>query len=245
MHLLEQTEHRPYPLSTKPWIMTQTWNRLLFAHWPVPISALKAYVPPAFTIDTYDGVAWIGIVPFEISHLRMRGLPPVPYTSYFLQINVRTYVVMNNKPGIFLFSLDATNPLAVAAARAFFHLPYYNAKIDVDIEQDSLHYTSKRTHKNAPQADFSAKYKPISTHYQASIGSLDDWLTARYCLYTLNKKQLYRGEIHHAPWPLQQAEADISVNAMHPILSSSILQTQPLLHYVEQIKALFWLLEKI
>lgn len=245
MHLLEQTEHRPYPLSSKPWIMTQTWNRLLFAHWPVPISVLKAYVLPAFTIDTYDGIAWISIVPFEISHLRMRGLPPVPYTSYFPEINVRTYVVMDGKPGVFFFSLDATNPLAVATARAFFHLPYYNAKIDVNIQQDAIHYTSQRTHKNAPQAQFIAKYKPISPIFQASIGSLDDWLTARYCLYTSNKSQLYRGEIHHAPWPLQQAEAILSDNRMHPALSPSILQTQPILHYVEQIKALFWSLDKI
>jgi uncharacterized protein YqjF (DUF2071 family) len=133
MHVLEQTEHRPYPLPSKPWIMTQTWNRLLFAHWQVPISLLQPYIPSTLTIDTYEGIAWVGVIPFEISHLRLRGFPPVPYTTSFPEINVRTYVVKDNKPGVFFFSLDATNPLAVAAARTFFHLPYYNAKIEVNV----------------------------------------------------------------------------------------------------------------
>jgi uncharacterized protein YqjF (DUF2071 family) len=245
MQLLEQTKHRPYPLPSKAWIMTQTWNRLLFAHWPVPISLLKKYVPSALPIDTFDGTAWIGVIPFEISHLRARGLPPIPYTSYFPEINVRTYVVKDDKPGVFFFSLDATNPLAVAAARVFFHLPYYKAKIKAAEQQRSVHYSIHRIHKNAPPAAFSAQYRPISPIFQASKGSLDDWLTARYCLYSYYKNQLYRGEIHHAPWPLQQAEAEISNNEMHPILSAIILQSQPTLHYVDQIKALFWLLEKI
>ncbi|MEX2460597.1 MAG: DUF2071 domain-containing protein [Paenibacillaceae bacterium] len=245
MQLLEQTKHRPYPLSSRPWMMTQTWNRLLFAHWPVPISLLQPYIPSAITMDTYDGTAWISVIPFEISHLRARGLPPIPFTTYFPEINVRTYVVKDNKPGVFLFSLDATNPLAVTAARAFFYLPYYNANIQVVKQQNSVHYKSQRTHKNAPTASFSAQYRPTSPIFQAPQGSLDDWLTARYCLYTYHKNQLYRGEIHHAPWPMQQAEAEISNNAMHPLLSSNILQTQPILHYVHQITALFWLLEKI
>jgi uncharacterized protein len=245
VQLLEQTEHRPYPLPSSPWVMTQTWNSLLFAHWPVPVSLLQQYVPSVLTIDTYDNTAWIGVIPFEISHLRARGLPPIPFTSKFPEINVRTYVVNNNKPGVFFFSLDATNHLAVASARTFFHLPYYNANIHVDTQQNSVHYTSQRTHKDAMNAAFSAQYCPTSPIFQASNGSLDDWLTARYCLYTYYKNQLYRGEIHHAPWPLQQTEAEILNTAMHPILTSNILLTQPILHYVHQIKALFWLLEKI
>jgi uncharacterized protein YqjF (DUF2071 family) len=245
MQLLEQTKHRPYPLPSRPWVMTQTWNRLLFAHWPVPISLLQPYIPSAITIDTYGGTAWISVVPFEISHFCARGLPPIPFTSDFPEINVRTYVVNNDKPGVFFFSLDATNPLAVAGARTFFHLPYYNANIQADTQQSSVHYTSQRTHKNAPTAAFSAQYRPTSPIFYASNGSLDEWLTGRYCLYTYYKNQLYCGDIHHAPWPLQQAEAEIYTNAMHPILSSSILQTQPILHYAHQIKVLFWLLEKI
>jgi uncharacterized protein YqjF (DUF2071 family) len=245
MNVIEQTEHRPYPLPSKPWIMTQTWNRLLFAHWPVPISWLSEYIPSAFTIDTYDGIAWIGVIPFEISHLHLRGLPPIPFTSHFPEINVRTYIIKDNKPGVFFFSLDATNPLAVAAARTFFHLPYYNASIQVDMQHGTVHYTSQRTHKKASPATFAASYHPVSPIFHASQGSLDEWLTDRYCLYTFTKNQLYRGEIHHAPWPLQHAEAEIIYNSMHPTLTSSILQTKPILHYVQQIKALFWLLDKI
>lgn len=246
MQLIEQTNHRPYPLSTKPWIMTQTWNRLLFAHWSIPISLLQPYIPANMTIDTYEGTAWIGVIPFEISDLRARGLPTIPFTSYFPEINVRTYVIKDNKPGVFFFSLDATNPLAVAAARAFFHLPYYKANIHVDRQQEgTIGYTSRRTHRKASPAFFSACYRPTSPIYQATQGSLEDWLTARYCLYTAYKKQLYRGEIHHAPWPLQQAEAEFTRNEMHPLLSAKILKTLPMLHYVERIKALFWLLEKL
>jgi uncharacterized protein len=245
MQLLKQTEHRPYPLSTKPWVMTQTWNRLLFAHWPVPATLLKKYIPSAFTLDTYDGVAWISVVPFEISHLRIRRLPAIPYTTCFSEINVRTYIIKDNKPGVLFFSLDATNPFVVAAARRFFFLPYYNANIQLEKEQDWLQYTSLRTHKNADSARFSAKYRPSSPIFYASKGSLEDWLTARYCLYTFNKDQLYRGEIHHAPWPLQQAEVEIFDNTMHPLLHSNILQTKPVLHYTHRIKTLLWPLEKL
>jgi uncharacterized protein YqjF (DUF2071 family) len=245
MNVIEQTEHRPYPLPAKPWVMTQTWNRLLFAHWPVPVSWLREYIPSAFTIDTFDGIAWIGVIPFDINHLRLRGLPPIPFTSYFPEINVRTYIIEDNKPGVFFFSLDATNSMAVAAARTFFHLPYFNAHIEVETQKNSVQYTNQRTNKNANPASFAASYRPTSPIFHASKGSLDEWLTARYCLYTCTKNQLYRGEIHHAPWPLQHAEAEIIHNTMHPILTSSILQTKPILHYVQQIKALFWLLDKM
>jgi uncharacterized protein len=245
MNIIDQTEHRPYPPPSKPWVMTQTWNRLLFAHWPVPVSSLREYIPSAFTIDTFDGIAWIGVIPFEISHLLLRGLPPIPFTSSFPEINVRTYIIKDNKPGVFFFSLDATNPMAVAAARTFFHLPYFNANIEAVTQKSSIYYTSQRTHKKADPASFQTRYHPTSLTFYASKGSLDEWLTARYCLYTYNKKHLYRGEIHHAPWPLQHAEAEIIHNTMHPTLTPSILQTQPILHYVQQIKALFWLLDKI
>ncbi|MDB5054330.1 MAG: hypothetical protein JWM44_2380 [Bacilli bacterium] len=245
MNVLNHTNHRPYPIPTSPWVMTQTWNHLLFAHWPVPVSLIRELIPINLTIDTFNGYAWIGIVPFEMSLIRMRWLPPIPFTTHFPEINVRTYVIAENKPGVYFFSLDATNSLAVAAARAFFSLPYYKAQMQVTTDKEKVFYKSKRTHKNITQAQFTADYRPVSDIFHAHKATLDYWLTERYCLYTHKNSDLYRGDIHHLPWPLQKAESEISLNTMFPLLHSTITETKPLLHYAHQLKVLIWPLVKV
>src|SRR5919204_5477516 len=125
------TSHRPYPMPAGSWIMAQRWSHLLFAHWPVDIDALRAIVPPSLPLDTFDGAAWLSIVPFYLSHLRPRWLPALPWVSAFPELNVRTYVTLGGKPGIYFFSLDAGSPLAVAGARAIYRLPYFRASMTV------------------------------------------------------------------------------------------------------------------
>ncbi|PWK15641.1 YqjF family protein [Tumebacillus permanentifrigoris] len=122
-------EHRPYPLPSTRWAMTQTWNRLLFAHWPIPVSALREQIPAELEIDTYDGVTYIAVVPFDMSDIRARYLPQIPYTNKFPELNVRAYVTRDGKPGVYFFSLDATNPLAVSVTQHLFSLPYYHAQM--------------------------------------------------------------------------------------------------------------------
>lgn len=138
--LLQRMAHRPWSVPRRPWVMAQTWEYLLFMHWVVPAELLQNHLPNGLTLDTYAGQAWIGVVPFLMNHVRLRGLPPVPLTSRFPELNVRTYVVKAGLPGVWLFSLDAANPLAVAIARRTFHLPYFNAAMSLAVEDDTVTY---------------------------------------------------------------------------------------------------------
>src|SRR5882757_5465385 len=122
LKILKHTNHRPWPLPRGPWIMAQVWHNLLFAHWTVPVATLRPLVPQQLEIDTFREKAWLGVVPFRMSGVRLRGTPAVPGLSCFPELNVRTYVIRDGMPGVWFFSLDAANLLVVWAARAMFHL---------------------------------------------------------------------------------------------------------------------------
>jgi uncharacterized protein YqjF (DUF2071 family) len=222
--------------------MRLTWNELLFAHWPVPAAALAPHIPAGLTLDTYEGQAWVGVVPFHMTGVRVRGLPPIPTAARFAEINLRTYVVAGEKPGVWFFSLDAASPLAVAIARATFFLPYFNARFSIQQRDGAaVEYTSRRTHRGAPPGEFAGWYRPTGPVFQTRRGTLEDWLTARYCLYSLGAGgRLFRGEIHHAPWPLQIAEAEITRNTLASGQGITLPDTAPLLHYAHQLEVLCW-----
>jgi uncharacterized protein YqjF (DUF2071 family) len=213
---LAEVAHRPWPLPRSSWVMGQRWSNLLFIHRQAKVDAVRALVPPALALDVRDGTAWISVTPFYLSHLRPRGIPPLPGVSEFPELNVRTYVTYGGKPGVYFFSLDAGNALAVYAARLLYHLPYFRASMGVREARDgTLHYQSRRTHRGAPVAELSARYRPAGAVTHSKPGSLDHWLTERYCLYALDTaRRLYRAEIHHHPWPLQAAEAELERDTM-------------------------------
>jgi len=247
--ILREVGHRPWPLPEGPWIMTQSWHELLFAHWPIAPEVLRSVIPPALPLDTFEGQGWIGVVPFRASHVVPRGVPPVPVLSRFAEINVRTYVTVDGQPGVYFFSLDAANPLAVITARLLFHLPYFNADMRcLNVKRqgdDDIRYWSHRTHRNAPPADFVAAYRPAGPVYRSSPGTLEHWLTERYCLYTVVRgDQLYRCDIHHHQWPLQSAEWEVLCNTMALAHSVHLPDTMPLLHYAHQLDVLFWPLRR-
>jgi len=241
-NLLTQTAHRPWPLPTGPWVMTQTWYDLLFAHWPVPADALRRVVPPQLELDTYAGQAWLGVVPFGMTQVYPRYTFPVPGLSHFLELNVRTYVRVGDRPGVYFFSLDAANPVAVAVARAWYRLPYYHARMTKTTDGDWLNYHSYRTHRGAPPAEWQARYRPVGGVYLAQPGTLEHWLTERYCLYTLGPGgAVLRGEIHHAAWPLQLAEAEVTANSMGAAAGLTLPDTPPpLVHFARRIETLEW-----
>jgi uncharacterized protein len=244
--LLAQTTHRPYPLPQRPWVMGQRWSQLLFAHWAVAPDVLRPLIPAGLELDRYDGRAWIGVVPFRMSNVRARGLAPIPGTGTFLELNVRTYVTHGNKPGVWFFSLDASNALAVWGARRFFSLPYFNARMRLEALGSAIQYESRRVHRGASSADLVARYNPISAPYTSQPGTLLYFLTERYCLYTADAQgRLYRGDIHHLPWSLQDAEAEIDVNTMAKAAGVILPDEPPLLHYADSIDVLAWYLEKI
>ena len=190
-------------------LLRQQWGELLFLHWPVPAALLQAHLPPRLQADTHQGQAWIGIVPFEMSKVRTRFTPQVPGTDKFLELNVRTYVHLDGVPGVWFFSLDATSPLAVWVARTFFRLPYLRATMRLDQPSAELRqFAATRTHGDAPPATFRATWKLGAPLPPAEPGSLEFFLTERYCLYASNKAQtkLYQGRVAHAAWPLRAAQ---------------------------------------
>ena len=223
----------------------QTWGKLLFMHWRIPVERLRAAVPDELEIDTHDGEAWIGVVPFTIWGMRLSFLPPVPGLSEMHELNVRTYVHYKGVPGVLFLSLDATSALAVLGARTFFLLPYYNADISLKQEGERITYHSRRTHANAPPAVFDAVWQIGSPLEASRPGSLEFFLTERYCFLTVHEGAVYRCRIHHPPWPLSAA----TVSTYHStMIESHGLPTptgEPLLHYAEEITVDIWPLEKV
>lgn len=242
MHqVLKFFEHRPWPLPSGPWIMEQTWNGLLFAHWPLAPESLRALIPAVLPLDTFNGQCWVAVTPFHMTGVCGRWMPPVPGTSRFPELNVRTYVNYGGKPGVFFFSLDAASHLAVWGARAAYHLPYFYARMRVRPEKDCVRYDSFRSRN----AEFGGMYRPVGSVQLRQPGTLEHWLTERYCLYTVFRGSLFRAEIHHAPWPLQDAEAEISANTMAAAAGIQLPEVPPLLHFSKKLEVLIWPLRKI
>lgn len=233
--------HRPYPPPPGPWVMAQTWHDLLFAHWPLPVEELRRRVPPQLNLDTFDGSAWVGVVPFRMSGIRPRHLPAVPWLSAFLELNVRTYVTVGGLSGVYFFSLDAANPVAVALARAIFKLPYFRARMRLDRRDGGVLYTSRRTHAGAPRAELRAWYRPTGAAFSAIAGSLEWWLTERYCLYTVDRRgRVVRTHIHHPAWRLQPAEAAFELDTMAASHALRLAPTEPLLHFARRQDVVVW-----
>lgn len=221
--------------------MAMRWESLLFAHWPIDVALLRPHIPESLSIDTFEGTAWIGVVPFMMSGVRSRLVPPLPGLSRFPELNVRTYVTLGGKPGVWFFSLDAAHRIAVWTARRFFHLNYCNARMSCVASSDGVEYSSRRTHRAMPGAQFEARYRSIGPPARSAIGSIEHFLTERYCLYAAAPTgTVYRGEIAHAPWPLQAAEAEIQVNTMTHPLGIALPDTKPLLHYADRLDVIAW-----
>ncbi|HEY9754331.1 MAG TPA: DUF2071 domain-containing protein [Oculatellaceae cyanobacterium] len=240
--LLAKVDHRPFPVPQSTWVMSQVWEKLLFAHWPVETSKLRDLIPRSLDIDVFDGTAWVGVVPFLMRDVHPRYTWVVPPLSNFLELNVRTYVTKNGIPGVYFFSLDCSNSFAVWTAKSFYHLPYFNATMSSRCNSDGVvTYESKRRESSA---QFMASYKPTGPWLSPGADSLDKFLTERYCLYTTNKHgKLFRGVIHHHPWPLQPAEAEINVNTMtDATLNLKLPDCQPILHYSERLETIEWAL---
>ncbi|MEL7496847.1 MAG: DUF2071 domain-containing protein [Planctomycetota bacterium] len=242
---------RAWPVPSRPWVMKMNWHDLLFMHYRVDPLQLRSLIPQPLEIDTFDGSAWLGIVPFRMTGVAPRFVPSVPGLSNFPELNVRTYVTHNGKPGVWFFSLEATNPLAVRFARTMFHLPYMDARINFKACCQTtngtwIKYHSKRTHRGTPPAELKCEYRPIGAPYHAEPNSLASFLTARYCLYCANKHgRVYRGEIDHDPWTLRDAQAIVTRNTMTEGIGIRLPDEKPVLHYAQKIRAIAWTIKPI
>lgn len=231
--------HRLWPLPRLPWTMKQTWNDLLFAHYPINLELLKKVVPDVLPLDSFNGMGWIGVVPFHMTGIRLRGLPPIPGTDRFPELNVRTYVTLDGKPGVYFFSLDAANRIAVRVAKTLYHLPYKYADIQMKRMGAIIDYECRR--QSSDDARLSCSYRPLSEPSYAAKGSFEEWMAERYCLYTLNKKGLpLRCDILHQPWLLQNAEAEFSQNTMLSKQGIPVESDQPILHFSKKIVVRMW-----
>jgi uncharacterized protein len=244
--VLSRTKHRPYPLPSVPWALSMRWEDLLFMHWPLKEEVLRPLIPPALALDTFDGSAWLGVVPFGMSGVRPRFVPEVSWLSDFPELNVRTYVSADGKPGIWFFSLDAHNPIAVRVARATFNLPYFDAKMSYHVVGEEVRYRSVRTHRGVPPTEFAARYRPAGDPFESRPGTLESFLTERYCLYASdNRSNARRGDIHHDLWPLQPAETEIETLAMTQQIGVALPKKAPILHFSKRLDVLAWLPRRI
>lgn len=223
-----------------PWVMAQRWHDLLFAHWRCPISELRPLIPQPLEIETFDDSAWIGVIPFYMSGVRMRGTLPVPTANEFEELNVRTYVTLDGKPGIWFFSLDAASSLAVLGARVGIYLPYFRASMSIARNGDEIEYSSERWGLVGKPAAFAARYRPVGDVYTPAPGTLDHFLTERYCLYSSAGKRIWRADIIHPRWNLQLAQATIDRNSMIAAAGIRPLGNDPLLHFSRFQDVRFW-----
>jgi uncharacterized protein len=243
--ILDKVSHRPWPLPNGAWVMEQQWHDLLFAHWRVDERLLRQHVPAGLEIDTYQGQAWLGVVPFRMEGVRLRYAPAIPGTSRFPELNARTYVRHGEKAGVWFFSLDAASRLAVTVARAWFHLPYFFARIRCEDRDGWIEYASDRKEANGMMAGLRGKYCGEGETFHAASGTLEHFLTERYRLYSVNAQgNLKRGEIHHAPWDLQLARAEISENSMTNRLGFT-LGAPELLHFSRRQDVAVWPLSRV
>jgi uncharacterized protein len=224
--------------------MHMRWCDLLFAHWAVDADIIRKLIPKGLQLDLFDGRAYVGVVPFGMEDVRPRLVPAIPGLDTFPELNLRTYVTAQGKPGVWFFSLDAGQRLAVRFARRLFHLPYFDAEFEIRNISADIEYSATRTHRGAPKAAFKANYRPVGEGYESQMGTLDSWLTDRYCLYAADEAgHLYRSDIDHNPWPLQPATAEILVNTLGNSLGIDMNRAPDTLHFAKSLDVHAWLLE--
>jgi uncharacterized protein len=231
--------------------MTQRWNDLLFAHWPIPPHQIVRLIPAGLKVDTFDGYAWVGVVPFWMDQVRTRAVGErciaIPGTATFCELNVRTYVrsPTTDLRGVYFFSLDAASALAVIGARTLFHLPYFFASMHSRLEPDrTVHYSSDRL-LTSRKVRFKADYRGSGDVADPSRpGTLEHFLTERYCLFTQRAGRVLRGDIHHLPWPLEAAEAEIVINELPAAHGIALPDRHPVLHFARRLEVYIWSLRE-
>lgn len=196
-------------------ILDMVWHDLCFLHWPVSSQWLRPHIPEGLAVDEYQGQAWLALVPFTMSGVKPPPFPHVPGLTAFPEFNVRTYVRDQEVSGVWFFSLDAAQWLAVRVARRFFHLPYFDARFQREWQQGWCHYEVERTHRGAAPLHFRGRYRPLGEVFHSQPGSLEEWLTERYWLFSQDPRgRLWRGRVAHRRWPLQQAQAELEIRPL-------------------------------
>jgi uncharacterized protein YqjF (DUF2071 family) len=238
---LEQVEHRPWPVASGGWSVAETREDVLFAHWRVSTGELRAHVPAPLELETHGGDAWLGIAAFRVTALRLRGLPPLPGVSSFLGVAVRAYVSAGGeKPGVFPLGLDTSSRLAVAAARRAYKLAAFHARMCSVRRGEWIDYECARI--AVPGRVLSARCRPSGEARPAEPGTFEAFFSERYCSYTADEDgTILRAELHHEPWALAPAEAEIGLASIAPLGLSG----RPTCHASHRQDVLLWPAEPI
>lgn len=241
MILSDHVSHRPWPLPEAPWVMHQAWNDFLFMHWPVNASVVRALVPEPLELHLHEGVCYVGVIPFHMTDVRPRGTVNVPGISAFPELNVRTYVTVNGKPGVYFLSLEAHSRIAVETARLTYELPYFKADMHWERKDGAVHYSSERTDSRGPAASWVGRYAPRGDYFFARPGSLEHWLSERYCLYVVDSSgEIWTTDVHHMPWPLRAADVEITTNTMAASHGITLPQGEEIAMYSPGVDVLVW-----
>ncbi|TSJ46621.1 YqjF family protein [Fluviicola chungangensis] len=237
--LFQSVSHRPWPIPTKSWSYYQEWNHALFLHWKVEPGLLEPFIPKGLELDTYEGEAWISLVAFTMEKIRPKNLPAFSPVSNFHEINIRTYVTHNNKPGVYFLNIEAQKLVSAKLSKLLSGLPYEKAKM-IRIQKNIFQeYTSNLKKKGFR---FSAKYtvsnKPVPKT------ELDLWLTERYCLYLDRGLKTYMYEIHHLPWELLEVEMN-EIQTTYRFGEIDLKNKPDRVHYSPGVKVLAWKKEKL
>ncbi|GGN87763.1 hypothetical protein GCM10009030_06750 [Haloarcula pellucida] len=212
-------------------LLRMDWRDVGFVHWPVDPETVAATLPDGVTVDTYDGRAWLGVVPFEMADIRPRGSP---IGRSFGELNLRTYVTDGETPGVYFYNLDADDRLSVGIARRFFELPYYRASMEIARRDDEVRFRSRRTDARAPSANFDATYGPAvgAEPHPPEPGSLEAFLVSRYRFYVADGDgRIYYADIDHDPWPLQDGTAELRRNDLFAANGFETPAVDPVVYY--------------
>jgi uncharacterized protein YqjF (DUF2071 family) len=241
-----RTSHRPRPLPSGRWALTQRWNDLLFAHWPVPVARMARLLPDWLEVDAYQGSAWLGVVPFWLDRLKIRGVPSFLGARSFPDLNLRTYVrdQFTHTPGIYCFSLDASSLMAVAAARMYYHLPYYWAQMRLEQQSEREFSFLSRRRFSREETIFKARYRglgPSSKLAEHRSGTFESYFSERTCLFSSDPTgQPVRANLHYVPWPLEEAQAEIERNDLAQSIGLTLPDADPVLHYSRRLAVYIW-----
>jgi len=254
--LLYSVEHRPWLPPDSHWLVSQSWDNILLAHFALAPATLRPFVPDGFTLDLYDGVAWLTVSPFCATHVRPSGIPPLPGFSFFSQLNLRTYVTLEGKSGIFYLSVDVASLSAVWFARIFFRMQYWHAAIRFSRNNSGVDDSVARTMSfrasrlRGPAAckgpaEFEVMYRPEGDPEPVHRATLEEFLTERYCIYSWNRGKYYRTEVHHQPWSLQPASVELQANTLAEPFGFALPARPDLCYFSPSVKMLVWAPESI
>lgn len=240
MRLTDHIDHRPIPMPDRPWALRMSWTEFLFLHWAVDPDVLRRCVPDDLELDRFDGTAYLGVIPFVMTGVHPRGTFDVPGLSAFPELNVRTYVTVDGRPGVYFLSLEAHSPVAVEIARSLWGLNYLNADMAMTVQDRTRHYRSIRTDGRGPAARFEGRYTPRGDYFLAERGTLRHWLSERYCLYVADERGVRRTDVHHLPWPMREVDVAIETNTMAESHGIVLPDEPPLAMYSPGVDVVAW-----